>query len=399
MSVKVNRRDDSTARKGGRVTSFDVARRAGVSRTTVSFVLNGIVDSKISEKTKARVRKAARELAYVPNAAAKALVRRRTENIGLVYTRSYHHMATNAFFLRLMDGLMQFVHERGLRLVIDSIDGRPADTNPLHLARAKHIDGLILLEPKKDDPQLAALARERFPVVLIGTAPGVGVCSIDIDNTDAARQAVAYLVAQGHRRIACITNAPLSFTAASARLAGYRQALRDAGIRYDPSLVGIGRFHPESGYQAMKTLLRARTPPTAVFVASDTVALGSVRAIHERRLRIPEDIAVFGFDNIVESRYTSPPLSTVSFPVEEHGKRSGELLLEVMATGVTAARHMTTPVELVIRESTTNRAGKAADSRGRPDTHQGRARGRPPRTRTTASSSNWERTQSEEVSI
>jgi LacI family transcriptional regulator len=110
VSVKVGRKDDTPARKHSRVTSFDVARRARVSRTTVSFVLNGIVDSKISEKTKARVLKAARDLAYVPDAAAKALVRRRSENIGLVYTRSYHHMASNSFFLRLMDGLMQFVH-------------------------------------------------------------------------------------------------------------------------------------------------------------------------------------------------------------------------------------------------------------------------------------------------
>lgn len=385
----MERQDKTPARNDRHVTSFDVARRARVSRTTVSFVLNGIVDSKISEKTKARVLKAARELAYVPDAAAKALVRRRSENIGLVYTRSYHHMASNSFFLRLMDGLMQFVHERGLRLVIDSIDGRPADTNLLHLARAKHIDGLILLEPKRDDAQLAALARERFPVVLIGSAPGVEVCSIDIDNADAAFQAVSYLISQGHRRIGCITNAPLSFTAASARLAGYRRALRENGIPYDPSLVGIGRFHPESGYVAMKAMLQERKIPTAVFVASDTVALGSIRAIQERHLRIPDDIALFGFDNIVESSYTTPPLSTVSFPVEEHGKRSGELLLDVMSKGATPPRHMTTPVEMVIRESTmVRRENRTAYG----------ARGRGTRARTIASSSNWRQKQSEEVS-
>lgn len=397
MSVKTGRRDEPPPRKRSRVTSFDVARRARVSRTTVSFVLNGIVDSKISEKTKARVLKAARELAYVPDAAAKALVRRRSENIGLVYTRSYHHMASNSFFLRLMDGLMQFVHERGLRLVIDSIDGKPADTNLLRLARAKHIDGLILLEPRKDDPQLAALARERFPVVLIGSAPSIEVCSIDIDNTDAAFQAVTYLIAQGHRRIGCITNAPLSFTAATARLAGYRQALRENGIPYDPTLVGIGRFHPESGYLAMRALLDTGKAPTAVFVASDTVALGSIRAITERRLRIPDDIAVFGFDNIVESSYTTPPLSTMSFPVEEHGKRSGELLLEVMGGGVTSPRHMTTPVQMVIRESTAVRRGRQNATENR--TADRASRGRTARAKNIASSSNWRQKQSEEVSI
>jgi DNA-binding LacI/PurR family transcriptional regulator len=344
-------------KKKQQATSFDVARRARVSRATVSFVMNNVAAAKISETTRTRVLKAAQELGYVPNAAGKALARRRTENIALVYTHSYHHIAYHSIFLRLMDGIMQVVHERDLRLIIDSIDERTSGNTLLRLARAKHIDGLILLEPKTDDGQLEALAADAFPTVAIGSVPDIGLDSIDIDNTEAARQAVAHLVAQGHRRIGCITNAPLSFTAATARLDGYRQALRDHGIRFDPSLVQAGHFSPESGHAAMHALLKRIPPPTAVFVASDTVALGSLRAIHQRGLRVPEDIAVFGFDNIVDSLYTDPPLSTVSFPVEEHGRRSAEMLIALMGDPAAVPHHETTPFELVVRESSARSCG------------------------------------------
>jgi DNA-binding LacI/PurR family transcriptional regulator len=360
------------------ITSFDVARRANVSRATVSFVLNNVTGAKISEKTKARVKEAAHLLGYVPDAAAKALARRKTGNVALVYTRSYHHIASHTFLLRLIDGLMQVVHERNLNLIIDSIDERSGGDNLLRLARAKHIDGLILLEPRNDDAQLLALARDRFPMVLVGTLPGIDLCSIDIDNMEASRQAVEHLIAQGHTRIGCITNAPLTFTAATARLAGYRRALRDHGIRYEPCLVRIGAFNPESGYAAMRAMLEARRTPTAVFVASDTVALGSLRAIHERGLAIPDDIAVFGFDNIVGSSYTMPPLSTVSFPVEEHGKRSGEILIAVIGDRLACPYHETTPFEILVRQSSARRPSRASETKN-------------------SSSSNWKGTLRKEV--
>jgi len=368
-----------TARKKRTVTSFDVARKARVSRTTVSFVMNNVAEAKISEVTQARVLKAARELGYVPNASGKALAQRKTENIALVYTRSYHHIASHSILLRLIDGLVRVAHERNLRLMIDAVDEGTSGTNILKLARANHIDGLIMLEPRNGDEQLLTLARDNFPVVLIGSLPGTQLCSIDIDNTEAARMAVEHLIAGGHRRIGCITNAPPQFTASAARLAGYQKALRRHAIPYERSLVRFGHFNPESGYTAMRSMLGEKPLPSAVFVASDTVAVGSLRAIAERGLRVPDDIAVFGFDDIVDSHYTSPPLSTVRFDVEEHGRRSAEILVELMNGTLKAPYHETTPFQLVFRASSP-KAGRGVRKR---NSH--------------ASSSNWRKRHSEEV--
>lgn len=341
--------------------------------------MNDVVDAKISAVTRSRVLKAARELGYFPNASGKALAQRKTENIALVYTRSYHHIACHSILLRLIDGLMQVAHERNLRLMIDAVDEGTSGNNILKLARANHIDGLIMLEPRNDDQQLLALARDRFPVVLIGTLPGTDLCSIDIDNMKAAHGAVEHLIASGHSRIGCITNAPPQFTAATARLAGYHQALQSHGIPYLPSLVRFGNFNPESGYTAMHSMLGEKELPTAVFVASDTVAIGSLRAIAERGLRIPQEIAVFGFDDIVDSLYTSPPLSTVRFDVEGHGRRSAEILYDLMNGNLRAPQHETTPFQLVLR---------ASSSTGRRLSRSHRLQ---------ASSSNWKKRQSEEV--
>ena len=362
------------------VTSHDVARRARVSRATVSFVLNDVADEKISEATRARVLKATRELGYVPHAAGKALARRKTENVALVYTRSYHHIASHSILLRLIDGLMEVIHAHNLRLMIDAVDESTRGNSVLKLARANHIDGLIMLEPRSDDEQLPVLSRDGFPVVLVGSMPGSDVCSIDIDNREAARMSVEHLISLGHSRIGCITNAPPVFTAAAARLAGYQQALRSHGIAPRKSLVRYGGFNPESGYEAMRSLLREKVLPTAVFIASDTVAIGSLRALAESGIQVPRDMAVFGFDDVVDSRFASPPLSTVRFPVEQHGRRSAEILFELMSGTLSPPYHETTPFQIIVRASSVG-DGRAAV----------------PQEKKT-SSSNWKDKQSEEVS-
>jgi LacI family transcriptional regulator len=214
----------------------------------------------------------------------------------------------------------------------------------------------------------------------VGSLPGSDLCSIDIDNREAARMSVEHLIGLGHTRIGCITNASSVFTAAADRLAGYEQALRDHHLPLQKSLVRHGSFNQESGYQAMRSMLAETELPTAVFIASDVVAIGSLRALAEQGIRVPDDMAVFGFDNVVDSRYTSPPLSTVSFPVEEHGRRSAEILFELMSGTISAPYRETTPFEIIVRASTVgnNRAGIVQEEK--------------------TSSSNWEDKQSKEVS-
>lgn len=339
------------------MTSRDVAKKAGVSRTTVSFVLNDVKEGNISEETRQRVLAAAKELNYVPNAAAQALAGQRTRIIGLVFSGRFQHLPTHFFLLQLMDGLLGVVQEHGLRLLVDRPGEAESNGNYLNLVRAKRIDGLIMIEPQAGDVGLHALAKDRFPTVLIGNLPGVEICSVDVDNRGAARAAVAHLLALGHHRIACITNAPLpSYTATEERLLGYRDALEEAGVPYDENLVCYGGYTSDSGYSSMATLLDSSPlRPSAVFVASDVVAFGAMTAIQERGLEIPNDISVVGFDDVPMARFVSPSLTTVHLPVAEQGRKAAELLLDLIRKRAEPGRRIVLDTELVIRNSSTRR--------------------------------------------
>ncbi|HEX6385334.1 MAG TPA: LacI family DNA-binding transcriptional regulator [Anaerolineae bacterium] len=336
-----------------RVTSRDVAKRVGVSRTTVSFVLNNVVGSNISKETRRRVLAAAEELGYVPHAAAQALAGQRTRIIGLVFPRSYHHLPTHFFLLQILDGLLDVVQQNGLRLLIDSLGESNGKQSYLNLVRAKRIDGLIVLDPRSDNPALHALAQEGFPLVLIGDLSGADICSVDVDNRTASSVAVKHLLSLGHSRIGCITNAPLAgYRVTEERLLGYRDALDAAGIAFDETLVRYGEYTPESGFSRMNSLLdEARPWPTAVFVASDVVAFGAMAAIQQRGLKIPDDIALVGYDDVPLARFVNPPLTTVRLPASEQGRRAGELLLDLVLKRPRHGRRILLATELIVRAS------------------------------------------------
>jgi DNA-binding LacI/PurR family transcriptional regulator len=306
-------------------TSFEVAKRARVSRTTVSLVLNRVAGASISEKTRARVMKTARDMGYVPHAMGKALASRKTRSIGVAYSS----VQASHWFLQL--------------------------------TRAPHIDGLVTWGPCHDDSVISALAHDGFPLVMIGSLETGGVCTIDIDNQAAAIAMVEHLIDLGHRRIACITNAPTSYTASADRLAGYREALRGWGVKPDASLVRQGNFTPESGYEAMRSILDGiGEPPSAVFVASDTVAFGAMRAVRERRLWIPADVSVAGFDDIPLAAYATPPLTTVGFSGIQEGIRAGEIVMDLLEGRIRPGYRETIETRLVVRESTAKpKAGTA----------------------------------------
>jgi DNA-binding LacI/PurR family transcriptional regulator len=337
-----------------RVTSQDVAGHAGVSRTTVSFVLNRVEGVHITDETRQRVLNAAEALGYVPDAAAQALAGRRSQIIGLVFSRSYHHIASDAFLLQVMDGLMDVVRQDGLRLLLDSVEAWGEKDVYLNLARAKRIDGIILSGPRSDDKELRALAEEGFPVVLIGHLPEVKISSVDIDNRAAARMAVEHLLAQGHTRIGCITNAPLSYTAAAERLQGYQDALVVASLPFDQNLVRYGDYSPESGFTAMTSLLMETDLPSAVFVASDMVAFGAMTAVRERGLKIPDDLALVGFDDVPLARYVDPPLTTIHLPIAELGRQAGQLIVDLISQQTEPGRQIWLEPQLVVRASSSS---------------------------------------------
>lgn len=330
-----------------KVTSHDVAVQAGVSRTTVSYVLNNVATANISEQTRLRVLQAADALGYVPNAAAQMLAGHRSHIIGLVFPRTHPHLATHLFLLQILEGLMAVVQEQGMRLLIDSVESSH-ESAYLDLAHAKRIDGLILIDVPAADRALQRLAQDNFPIVTLGyNHPSL--CSVDVDNVTGARLAVEHLLAQGHTRIGCITNSPATADP-NLRLVGYQEALLQAGLALDERLLGEGFYNPESGFAAMQQLLARPHRPTALFVASDVVAFGAMAAIQAHGLVVPQDIAVVGFDDVPLARYTNPPLTTVRMPTMTMGRRAGELLYDqILGRAVEPSVLLAT--ELIVRAS------------------------------------------------
>lgn len=334
-----------------RITSQDVANLAGVSRTTVSFVLNDVKGLNISTETRQRVRAAAESLSYVPDARAQALAGRRAKAIGLVMTRSPHHIATDAFLPQIIGGMIEVVQNHKLRLLIEYVEVEHQDRAYLELARAKHIDGMILFTPRLDDAGLKKLEQVDIPTVMMGQLEGSNFYSVDVDNVAAAQKAVQYLLELGHTQIACISNAPPSYAASPDRVSGYRKALIAAGLTPDERLIRYADFDPQSGYAQMKSLLADGKHFTAVFVASDNVAMGAKAALREAGLRIPEDISLVGFDDIPWAQYADPPLTTVHFQAQELARRACLVLMDLLQGREPEAKQQIIDTELVIRKS------------------------------------------------
>jgi LacI family transcriptional regulator len=336
-----------------RPTSADVAAMAGVSRTTVSFVLNHRADVKIPAGTRQRVVDAAAQLGYQPNASARQLAGGRSHVLALVLHQSPEQVASDAVLAETLRGLSAAARAGGFRVMVELLTPEGPEASYGSLLRAQHADGLIVSGPRSDDPSLQELVRDGFPVVLQGSFPDISILSVDVDNVAGARGAVEHLLSLGHRRIACITNARLVYTAAQERLAGYKAALAAAGIAYEPVLVAEADFDAPSGHAAMAELL-ARTTFDAAFVASDVVALGAIGALRKAGRRVPDDVSIVGFDDIPLAAYFDPPLTTVRLPAFELGQAAGRALLERLADRANPHRTLL-PTELIVRGSTARR--------------------------------------------
>ncbi len=333
-----------------RPTSADVATEAGVSRTTVSFVLNGREDVKIPAETRRRVLEAATRLGYHPHAPARQLAGGRSHIIALVLRQTAEQIAGDAILAETLRGLAGAARTGGFRVLVEPLAPDGPDATYGSLLRAQHADGLIVSGPRVDDPSLVALVDEDFPIVIQGAFPGLHVTSVDVDNVAGSRGAVEHLLSLGHRRIACITNAPIVYTAARERLEGYRLAMMTAGVPAPDELVAEAAFDAPSGHAAMAGLL-ARTTFTAAFVASDVVALGAIGALRDAGLKVPRDVSVVGFDDIPLAAYFDPALTTVRLPAYELGQAAGRALLDRIAERPTPERTLL-PTELIVRGST-----------------------------------------------
>ena len=331
------------------VTIYDVAERAGVGIATVSRVLND--SPRVREATRQRVLAAIEELNYYPGAAARTLLSGRTRTIGFILCQSPNRIFADAFLPEVLRGVGDAVQESGFRVLVHSVEDVSAPQAYIRLVREKHTDGIILSGPRSDDQQLPRLKAEGFPVVLLGQLPGSDIPFVDVDNVGAARRAVNHLLGLGHRRVGMITNAPLVYTAARDRLAGYRQMLEEAGIPLNEEFVCYGDFREESGRVAMSQLLDLPEPPTAVFVASDMVAFGALVAIKQRGLTIPDDVALVGFDDVQLAHYVDPPLTTVQLPAYDLGYCAATLLTQLIDDEPVEKQEILLQTELVVRQS------------------------------------------------
>ncbi len=312
-----------------RVSAEDVAKEAGVSRTTVSFVLNNTPGKSIAEATRQRVIEAAARLGYIPNENARRLARTRARTIGLFVCHS-QAVYSDAFITRVLEGMSQAVNRFRARLVVQPVSLR--ETNYLDIARRDEADGIILINAHVDDRALAAVAEEGFPTVAMDYVGDVPVDQVYVDNSSAAREITEYLLELGHRRIAMITHASPVFFSARKRLEGYRAALKHGGVSYDPGLVRHADFSEQSGFVQMQGILSTAPDVTAVFAGNDVVAYGVIQALHQAGLRVPEDLSVVGYDDDYMSRFLNPPLTTMVLPAAGHGAAAVETLVERMTS-------------------------------------------------------------------
>jgi DNA-binding LacI/PurR family transcriptional regulator len=336
-----------------RVTSRQVAKHAGVSQTTVSFVLNAVESANISHDTRQRVLAAARELGYFPDAAARSLARGRSSNIGLLIGQPHNQIFIDEFLPTVITGLTDVTRPFGFRLLVEIVDERHPDTYT-ELVRGKEVAGLIVSfsNPSADDVQRMTLLAEDGVAVVTLDYWNETIPSVSVDKLGGVRKAVAHLAQLGHERIALISYAPpRSNPHATRRLKTYRETLRAFGLPYDEQLAAFGAYNPESGYEAMQSLLSLSPIPTALFAMNDMMAFGAMAAIEDAGLRVPDDIAIVGFDDIRLARFANPPLTTIREPDVEHGRRAGELLLALINGTEPDSLHSKLETELVIRAS------------------------------------------------
>jgi DNA-binding LacI/PurR family transcriptional regulator len=329
-----------------RPTLEQVAARAGVSRATVSRVVNG--STTVASEIRKNVLRAIQELGYVPNHAARSLVTQRTNSMALVLPEpSTRVFSDDQFFPGIIRGVSQEMEAADKQLVLMMANSTASHDRIEQYAMAGHVDGVMMASVHGADPLPTALARMGVPVVCNGRPLGRSpVPYVDVDSFAGARAAVSRLIDSGRQRIATIAG-PQDMVAGIDRLAGYRAELRNSKRR---SIVAVGDFTRDSGEVAMRQLLDDDPALDAVFVASDLMAHGALSTLRQAGRRVPDDVAIIGFDDIELARYTEPPLSTVRQPIVELGRELARQLLR-LASGEEIEAALVLPTSLVIRDS------------------------------------------------
>ena len=333
------------SRKASPVTIFDVAKRAGISVATVSRVLNHT--AVVTPKTVARVQAAIDELKYVPHTAARNLATRKTNTLGLLLADIH-----GDFFAPLLSGIENATSEAGFDLLI-STSGRPGPRKEFPRSLGEHnTDGLLIFADSLGETGLAHCHESGFPTVLIHQTPpdSMDIPCVTVENKAASRKIVEHLIVEHGRRRIAFLKGPAGHEDSYWREMGYREALEAHGIGFDPKLVALGEFDRNVAAASVKNLLATNLEIDAIFSGDDEAAVGVLAALQETGKRVPEDIAVVGFDDQRLSAYLTPPLTTVRAPTERVGYEAASQLVKLIRTGQ-ADRLTLLPTEMIIRRS------------------------------------------------
>jgi LacI family transcriptional regulator len=330
------------------LTLEDIAKQAGVSRSTASRVVND--DPHVSDSVRMKVQEVILATGYHPHAAARSLASHRSWMIGLVLPRTVSTFFTDPYFPRLTQGVAQACNQHNYTLGLFLLDTKEDEKRILpRISHKGMLDGILLQTAQMEDKLIDKLVSADFPVVIAGRPfKANGISYIDVDNINASHDAVCHLIQLGYKHIGTITGM-MNSTVGIDRKEGYRKAILEQGWEVDENLIVEGDFTEESGYAGIKQLLPYK--PDAVFAASDTMAIGAMRAAREAGLHVPNDVAFVGFDDLPIASQSDIKLTTVRQPIIQFGVKAVETLIDLIENGIKPSRCIIMDTELIIRES------------------------------------------------
>ncbi|WP_274650462.1 catabolite control protein A [Paenibacillus humicola] len=328
------------------VTIYDVAREAGVSMATVSRVVNN--NPNVKPQTRKKVFEAIERLGYRPNAVARGLASKKTTTVGVVIPD-----ISNSIFAEVARGIEDIANMYHYNIILCNADKKKdKEIRVINTLLEKQVDGLVFMGGAVTDEHLQAFKTANVPIVLCATTDENGtIPSVDIDHEGAAFDAVQMLIRGGHKRIAMISGTLQDPANGYARFQGYKRALEAAGLPYDENLVRVGNYRYESGAEAMKYFLELKDRPTAVFAATDEMAIGAIHCIQDSGLKVPDDISVISVDNSRMASMVRPQLTAVAQPMYDIGAVSMRLLTKLMKKESVDQAKVVLPHEIVSRQS------------------------------------------------
>jgi len=331
------------------VTAQHVAKQAGVSPTTVSFVMNNVLSANISEATRERVLQVAQDLGYVPHALAKSLAKGRSDNIGLFLVQPHPQVFADPYIPNIMSGIRQAIQADGFRILVEQLRTTADVGLMLTMLKSGEIAGAIVTQNIWNPQQLKQL--QNYPVVCLAPVDNSQISYTAIDHLQGIKELAQHIKHLDRLPIAVITYASLELKHVQRRLHAFHETLTELGTTVDDHHIREGAYHPDSGYNAMESLIKDYPNIQAVYCMNDMMAVGALSYLNQHHINVPDDIAVVGYDDIRVSAFLNPPLTTVRAPEVMLGESAGDLLLKLINGQTPDQTQQLLPTQLVIRQS------------------------------------------------